>query len=195
MLPSERTHTIVDNTTPDNPKEIKFESDITDFPTATYLDVFNIYPDPHSGPLQYITERYITSTEDAIETYSNLINDTNNKSPLKHIAPLLNLNPNSADFRDSAAIRFQIPQYAADRMRQTDFFWKNRSDASTNMTSSGMTHDDDAQANLGKCEVRLYTDLHHKVLFLNNYPVYIGINPLGFINYVVKATNTQNTKL
>ena len=195
MLPKERNHKVLDTTNPDAPKEVTFESGVTDFPYAKYVDVFNIYPDPHSWPLQYVTERYITTVEDAIETYSVLISSSNNESPLKDIAPLLTLNHTQADFTDYGAIRYQIPQKIADELRAEDVFLRDKNTSSAPIRTSGQTHDTDTSANDGKCEVKLYTDVHYQVLTLNGYPIYWGKNELGFIPYVIKATNTQNTKL
>lgn len=126
MLPKDSIHTIIDNTNPDKPTEKKFESKVSDFPYAKYVDIFNIYPDPHSGPLQYVTERYITTTEDAIETFNAMIESTNNKSPLKDIVKYLNLNQGKADFTDNASIRYQIPQDIADEFRRTDYFMRQK---------------------------------------------------------------------
>jgi hypothetical protein len=195
MLPESDTHEVIDNTNPDSPKALKFESSVTDFPYAKYVDVFNIYPDPHSGALQYVTERYITTVEDAIEVYSGLIGSTNNKSPLKDVAIHLNSNNSGVNFTDNASIRYQIPQKISDDFRNEDYFLRQKTQSTLATTTAGQTHDEDMAANVGKCEVRFYTDKHHQVVFLNNYPAYVGINSLGFIPYVIKATNSQNTKL
>lgn len=48
MLPKATTHEVYDITNPTSPKELTFESSVSDFPYAKYVDVFNIYPDPHS---------------------------------------------------------------------------------------------------------------------------------------------------
>lgn len=93
-------------------QEANYENEIGDFPFARSLDVFNIFPDVYNGTLRYVTERKVTSLDGFLTTFSTIINDPANESPLKDIIPQLlsTKNQNGADFRDFGIIRDQIHQ-------------------------------------------------------------------------------------
>jgi len=167
------------------------DEDIKNYPYAKSVPIFNIYPDPYTGKLRYITERGVISHLEFMETFGAMINSKENKSPFKTSKFLMALpkkeNENQASFIDNGIITNQIHQKVNEECRERDKFSLqtgfNRADTS-NQTS---TQDEDNDVTNGLIEFKYTTYDDRIILHANNYPVYIGINFFGFINYVIKS--------
>lgn len=57
MLPDTDQETIISMLDPEHPEEINYDVALSNFPYAKTCDVFSIFPDFGTGPLQYVTER------------------------------------------------------------------------------------------------------------------------------------------
>lgn len=189
--------TIVDNMVIDK----TIETEPADYPYAKSIDVFNAFPDPqNTGELRYMTERDVTSYGEFMETWGNLINSKDNKSPLKDPDFLKALadpkNTNSADFQDFGAIRDQIYQKINDELRRTDSYERAFGQMNfANYASTNETPNDDSEVTRGMIEWKYYTRKDTIVLFANNYPVFIGPNKKGFINYIVKPATSSKVRM
>lgn len=174
--------------------EAQYENEIGNFPTATAIDVFNVFPDVYNGTMRYVTHRKVTSIDGVLNAYGSLINSEDNKSPLKDYVQFLTLdkNKNGADFRDYAIIKDQIHQQInwnhAKEDSFPDVFSNNASSTPVGMQNT-QDYDDDITSGLIEC---LYTtDDVNIVLHLNGYPVYIGPNNYGFIPFVLSSINDE----
>lgn len=165
------------------------EIETKDHPYAVNVSIFNVFPDPYSGKLRYITERDVVSYSTFNETFWHTIKSKHNRSPFKSkdFTPLLTINENNADLQDYGNIVNQIHEKVNEEFREKDKFkmpWK------TKMTSvSWVDIDEDVDVIEGLIEYKATWYEWRLVLLANNYPVYIWPNPYGFIPYVVKAAN------
>jgi hypothetical protein len=100
MLPDTDQETIISMLDPENPEEINYDVALSNFPYAKTCDVFNIFPDFGTGPLQYVTERGVNSIETFQEAFSSLIHSDDNESPFKDLIPVLANNTGVANFED-----------------------------------------------------------------------------------------------
>lgn len=174
--------------------EAQYENEIGNFPTATAIDVFNVFPDVYNGTMRYVTHRKVTSLDGVLTTYGALINSDDNESPLKDYVNYLTMkkNQNGADLRDYAIIKDQIHQQInwnhAKEDRFPDVFSNNYESTSVGAQN---TQDYDSDITDGLMECLFTTDEVNITLHINGYPVYIGPNTYGFIPFVLSSINDE----
>jgi len=164
------------------------------YPYATNVSIFNIFPDPYSGALRYITERDVVSYATFIETFGSTIRSKKNRSPFKEddFLTLLPINPNSADLQDYGNIVNQIHQKVNQEFMEKDKFDMPSKDKMTSTSWTKSDEDEDVIVWLIEYKATWYNG--RLIIIANNYPVYIGENPYGFIPYVVKAANQTKAR-
>lgn len=168
------------------------EVEAKNYPYAVNVSVFNLFPDPYSWRLRYVTERWVVSYAAFIETFWKTILGKKNRSPLKDkdFLNLLPINPNSADFEDYGNIVNQIHSQVNKEFQEKDSFKVPSSAIS--QTSSWTNSDQDPSVIEWLIEFKATWYDSRLIILANRYPVYIWPNPYGFIPYVIKAAN--NTK-
>lgn len=77
--------------------------------------------------------------------------------------------------------------------QEKDTTYNTRQTTTTSTTST--TADEDFRTTQNRVEYKYYVTKTRIVLFLNNYPVYIGKNIYGFIPYVIKPTSNADIRL
>jgi hypothetical protein len=92
------------------------------------------------------------------------------------------------DFSDPNILSYQIPQKISEEFTRNDAYLLSSNSQSHNSHSPTNLHDSDYDVNKDQVEVRVYTDVHHMTLTLNDVPFFIGKNTLGFIPYVLAST-------
>ncbi len=163
-------------------------------PYAVNIPVFNIFPDPYTWPLRYITERWVISYGEFIEVFGNTIKSKKNRSPFKDkkLLTLLPLNDNSSDFQDYWNIIHQIRQEVNKDFREKDFFKSPTVLGVDNTSGTAIDEDPDVIEWLIEFKASWYQG--RLIIIANNYPVYIWPNPYWFIPYVVKAANQTQAR-
>lgn len=170
------------------------EVDEKDFPYAVNVSIFNVFPDPYSGPLRYITERSVVSYAEFIEVFWNTIRSKKNKSPFKwdDFLSLLPINPNASDFEDYWNIVNQIHEEVNKDFMNKDNF---KTPGQMRMDSISWTPlDEDPAVIEWLIEFKATWYNGRLIIQANGYPVYIWANPFGFIPYVVKAANQTKAR-
>ncbi len=199
MLPKKSSVTMeVPTGDPANPVEtVTYSEQISNFPFAKAIDVFNIFPDVYNGTMRHCSWRQVTSLEGFHSTFSSLINDPLNESPLKDMGAALvdTKNSENADHKDYTVIKDQVHQQINWELSQEDSFPDlfSRTETTTNYQRS--SQDEDPEVTDGLIECILYTESSKMVLWANGYPVYIGDNPNGFIPFVLASTNDEKKVL
>lgn len=150
--------------------EASYENEIGNFPTATAIDVFNVFPDVYNGTMRYVTHRKVTGINGVLTTYGALIDSDDNMSPLKEYVQYIPMkkNQNNADLRDYAIIKDQIHQQINYNFAKEDSF----PDVFSNMNTLGMANtqnsqDMDSDVTDGLMECLFMTDDVNIVLHLN----------------------------
>lgn len=171
--------------------EAQYENEVGDFPTATAIDVFNVFPDVYNGTMRYVTHRKVTSMDGVLTTYGALIDSDDNMSPLKDYLEFLTMdkNRNGADFRDYAIIKDQIHQQINYNFSKEDAFPDVFSVQGSIGSQSTQDLDDDVTDGLMEC--LFTTDDVNLILHINGYPMYIGKNTYGFIPFVLSSINDE----
>lgn len=170
------------------------EVDEKNYPYAINVNIFNIFPDPYSGALRYVTERDVVSYETFIETFGHTIRSKKNRSPFKwdDFLTLLPINENAADLQDYWNIVNQIHQKVNQEFMEKDKFlmpWKTKT-----QSISWTQTDEDQDVITWLIEYKASWYNGRLIIMANNYPVYIGPNPYGFIPYVIKAANQTKAR-
>lgn len=167
------------------------ETQEMNLPYATKLSVFNIFPDPYTWPLRYITERWVVPYTDFIEAFWHLIRSKKNKSPFKKYVEYLTGNKMPwVDKTDYWNIVNQIHQKRNQELRQQDFYLRNSRDISQSQPTNE-NYDEDTSLTDDLIEFKLTTYKSRIVLIANGYPMYTWPNIYGFINYIVTAANGE----
>ncbi len=199
MLPKKPSITLeVPTNDPANPVEtIQYNNEISNFPFAKALDVFNIFPDVYNGTMRHCSWRQVTSIEGFHKTFSALIDSPLNTSPFKHLKAELTDKKNSkdADFKDYTVIKDQVHQQINWELSQEDTFPDLFSRAHTTTQHQRSSQDEDPNVTDGLIEAILYTESSKIVLWANGYPVYIGDNEANFIPFVLSSTNDEKKVL
>ena len=153
------------------------DSEVKDYPTATTLSVFNVFPDPYNGKLRYITERNVVSHFEFKQLFSSIINRADNKSPFKtpEFIDLLPLkkNQNSADFTDYGTIVDSIHQKVNEECQQQNKFIYDKDNYDSQVKNTQATPDKDKDVTDGMIEFLITTENDIITIHANNYPVYI----------------------
>lgn len=76
-----------------------------------------------------------------------------------------------------------------------DFQEKDTTYNTRQTSTTSTTADEDFRTTQNRVEYKYYVTKTRIVLFLNNYPVYIGKNIYGFIPYVIKPTSNADIRL
>lgn len=156
--------------------EASYENEVGNFPTATALSVFDIFPDVYNGIMRYITHRKVTSLEGFYDAYKVLIESDTNMSPFKDYVEFITLNENTknSDYRDFGIIKDQIHQQINSNFQKEDVFPDVFSKI-VNTSNNGITgsHDSDSNVTEGLIECLYYVDNTNIVLHANGIPVYI----------------------
>ncbi len=170
------------------------EVDEKNYPYATNVSIFNIFPDPYSWPLRYVTERDVVSYANFIEIFWATIRSKKNRSPFKedNFLPLLTINVNWADLQDYWNIVNQIHQKVNEEFMEKDKFlmpWKTKTQS---ISWTQIDEDTDVIEWLVEYKATWYNG--RLIIIANNYPVYIWENPYWFIPYVIKASNQTKAR-
>lgn len=177
--------------------EVLSDYEDADFPNATTVSMFNIFPDPYSGRLRNVTERWVVDYREFMEIFGQLISTDTNKSPFRNewFLKLLPLNKNAADHSDYGSIENEIHQKANNEAREKDKFnVTNTSQTNKDIYPTWMTADQDSDVTNWLIEF-LYTSYDGiQVLHANGYPVYIGKNIFWFIPYVIKSATQSDAR-
>lgn len=170
------------------------EVDEKNYPYAVNVSIFNIFPDPYSWRLRYVTERDVVSYATFIEIFGDTIRSKKNKSNFKldSFLPLLAINENGADLQDYWNIVNQIHEKVNQEFMEKDKFqmpWK------TKTQSISWTHtDEDKDVVTSLIEYKATWYDWRLIILANNYPVYIWPNPYWFIPYVIKPSNQTKAR-
>ena len=185
----EKTTAIINNSYVEETIEIEKKN----YPYATNVNIFNIFPDPYNGLLRYVTERWVVSYNNFIQTFWQMIRWPLNKSPLwtNEFLELLPINSNSADYDDYGNIENQIHQKYNEEQQRLDSFIENKRNQWTKRSDAA---DQDTNVTEGLIEFKITWYKTRVVLLANWYPVYIWKNPYGFIPYVVKAATETDMR-
>ena len=176
------------------PIEETIKMEEMNYPYAANVPVFNIFPDPYSWPLRYVTERWVVWYENFIETFWHLIRSKKNKSPFKEHLEFITINKNwNVDFWDYWNIVNQVHQKKNDEYRKQDFYNKNTNDL-WQKTTRNINYEDDPKLTEWLIEFKISWYKSRVVLIANWFPVYIWDNPYGFIPYVIKAANETDSR-
>jgi len=170
------------------------ETEEKDYPYADNVSIFNLFPDPYSWPLRYVTERDVVSYASFIETFWNTIRSKKNKSPFKwdDFLMLLPINQNWADLEDYGNIVNQIHEKVNLEASQKDTF---RLPFQMKMANNNWTFlDRDPEVLEWLIEFKATWYAGRLIIRANGYPVYIWENPYGFIPYVIKAANQTKAR-
>lgn len=164
------------------------------FPYATNISIFNIFPDPYTWPLRYVTERDVVSYIDFIKIFWFMIRSKANKSPFKseEFLSCLSSNPNNSDTEDYGAIVHEIHQKINKEYEESDYFTKPKFAISSPVSVDWPSKDTKVTQWLIEFKITWY--INRVVLIANNYPVYIWENPFGFIPYIVKPASNTKTR-
>ena len=160
-------------------------------PYAEEVSVFDLFPDPYTWNLRYITERNVLSYETFIAVYGWLIRDADNQSKFKDdkFLEVLPLNRNSWDTQDYWDIMEQIHKDKNSDFKDADSYQKPKnSSAASSLTS------DDTELTKGLIEIKATWYKTRLVIIANWYPVYIWKNPYWFIPYVYKASDNSKVR-
>lgn len=167
-------------------------------PYAKHVPVWNIYPDPYGNANRYVTERTVVSFSTFMQDFWHVINHPYNKSPFKKIQDFLStlpINQNSAELIDYGSIVNEILHKKNTEAMTTDSYissYQNQNAQASNTTSM---QDTDKDVTDGLIEVIYTVTEDNIVIHANNYPVYIGKNFFGFINYVVSSATDETQSL
>lgn len=164
------------------------------FPYATNISIFNIFPDPYTWPLRYVTERDVVSYIDFIKIFGFMIRSKANKSPFKEeeFLSCLSSNPNNCDTEDYGSIIHEIHQKINKEYEESDSFTKPKFAIGSPVSIDWLSKDTKVTNWLIEFKITWY--INRVVLIANNYPVYIGENPFGFIPYIVKPASNTKTR-
>lgn len=177
------------------PTEHTLERKGISVPYAKHVPVWNIYPDP-SGNNRYVSERMTTSYSTFIKDFWHVINHSENKSPFKNpdFLKTLPINQNSADLVDYGSIVNEVMHKKNTEAMNNDSYVSSYLQQST-LANNPQTQDVDKDVTDGLIEVIYTVTDDNIVIHANNYPVYIGKNFFGFINYVVQSATDETQAL
>lgn len=170
----------------------KFVQEKVEMPYAKKVDIFNIFPDPYFGQRRYVSERGVTHIKSFIEEFSALINSPDNelKHDIDHLLKNLANNSAAADKQDYGEIRTLVYQDINRTLQAQDSYYTGTKDIVAISTYQNIGDNSNVVKNLVEFIITTYEG--RVVLQANGYPLYIGKNPFGFINYVTKsATNPE----
>jgi hypothetical protein len=178
---------------------VKFTDDdqVKDYPYATHVPIFNLFPDPYNGRLRNVTERIVCSHEEFMETFGPMIRRKDNKSPLKSDAFLaaLPINQNNADLHDYGIIVNQVHEKVNEELREQDkYVLQSGFDTGLNTSNTSQTQDEDTQVTQGLIEAKFTAYVDRFVIHANGYPVCVCPNFMGFIPYVIKAAGDEGMR-
>lgn len=127
-----------------------------------------------------------------------MISHSDNKSPFKDpkfIEALpMKENKNGSDLFDYGNIVDQIYSKANEELRAKDFYNVNSNQMRKPVMNTQLTADEDSDVTKGLLEFHYGVYDDRIVLHVNGYPVYIGPNFYGFINYVIKAAGDDSIR-
>ena len=170
------------------------EVDQKNYPYATAVSIFNIFPDPYNWILRYVTERWVIDYNSFIEAFGHMIRSKNNESPFNNddFLSLLPINNSEAKFDDYWNILNQIHEKINDEFREKDKFQINKDNWVWSTNTTNIDENTDVTDWLIEFKITYYKN--RAVLIANWYPVYIWKNPYWFIPYVVKPANSTDAR-
>ncbi len=179
------------------PIEDTYTPDIGDVPYVEHVDVFKIFPDQGTGNLSYVTERDVVPIDTALQMFSGLINHKSNTSPLKDpdFVKNLVLNDNGANKTDYGSVRNEVHSEINQQLRDKDTTYLTEHSTTSTTSTTHNRVDKDIRTTQNRVEYKYYVTKTRIVLFINNYPVYIGANIYGFIPYIIKPTSNADIRL
>lgn len=176
------------------PMPMKFVQEEMEMPYAKKVDIFNIFPDPYFGLNRYVSERGVTNIKSFVDEFSSLIYSPDNelKFDIDHLIKNLNNNTSGADYTDYGDIRTLVYKDVNDQLGASDTYHTTSNNNIPYIQKNTADYAQDTNVTKNLTEFVITTYENRTVLKANGYPVYIGKNPFGFINYVTKsATNSE----
>lgn len=145
--------------------------------------------------MSYVVERDVVTVDSALKVFSGLIFSEKNKSPFKDKEFIANIaiNTNNADMDDYSSVRMDVF-----REKNASFQSVDTTNRATRMIQSAQAVngiDKDSRINQNRVEYKYYVSNQMMVLTLNDYPVYIGENIFGFINYAIRPTSNSDVRM
>jgi len=169
------------------------------YPYATMVPIFDVFPDPYSGLLRNVTERKVIPYSEFFRIFWEEIKSDKNVSPFKDesFLKLLPLNANWANFTDYGNITNQVHQKINEDLRIKDKYLDDSKTANTTNTSTTADQTVDVTEWLMEVLRTVYED--RVVIHANNFPVcfpkeWVNNNELWFINYVIQSSNESNAR-
>lgn len=196
ILPPARTrkYTVIgkkEDGTPDV-KEVEYADNVGDFPFAKYVPIFELFPDPANSRPRYVTRRSVVSHKSFMQSFEALITSTDNELGASTIAELvkcLPINPHGADKNNYNNARNIVHRDYNIKFRATDV---SQYDANGNFSQESASSINSTEVTEELIEYKYYTTDNRIVLIANEYPVYVGINPFGFIPFeIMSASDPQ----
>lgn len=196
ILPSAKTrkYTVIgknEDGTP-NVKEVEYADNVWDFPFAKYVPIFELFPDPANSRPRYVTRRSVVSHKSFMQSFGDLISSTDNElgaSTIEELVKCLPINANAADKNSYNNARNIVHRDYNIKFRATDV---SQYDANGNFSPESASSINNTEVTAELIEYKYYTTENRIVLMANDYPVYIGINPFGFIPFeIMSASDPQ----
>jgi len=175
-----------------NIKEVEYTDSIWGFPFAKYVPIFELFPDPANAKSRYVTRRSVVSHKSFMQSFWELINSEDNElwaSTIEELVKCLPLNSNSADKNNYNTARSIVHRDYNIKFRATDTSqygsdWAIVPETWSDISNTAITNE--------LIEYKYYTTDDRMVIIGNNYPLYVGINPFGFIPFeIMSASDPQ----
>lgn len=181
-----------------NWKNIKEEVELEELsvPYAKVVSIFNVFPDPYTWKLRYVTERWVISYLEFIETFGWMIRSEANESNLnsEDFLQTLVLQTKDANFDDYGNIVQQVHQKQNEKNKQRDFYDDNQSISKNIPATVYSTPDKNREVTKDLIEFKITWYNSRVVLIANWCPVYIGKNPYWFIPYIIKPASQTDMR-
>ena len=169
--------------------EEKIDTEEISTPYTSMVSIFNIFPDPYTWPLRYVTERWVVPYQNFIEAFWHLIRNKNNKSPLKDYVKYIVWNEHeTVDKTDYWNIINQIHRERNKELKIEDYYLKN----SKNNDSNQQNFDENEDFTEDLIEFKITTYKSRIVLIANWYPMYVWPNIYWFVNYIVASVTWES---
>lgn len=127
-----------------------------------------------------------------MQSFGDLISSTDNElgaSTIEELVKCLPINANAADKNSYNNARNIVHRDYNIKFRATDV---SQYDANGNFSPESASSINNTEVTAELIEYKYYTTENRIVLMANDYPVYIGINPFGFIPFeIMSASDPQ----
>lgn len=182
------------------PQKMKYKTNEQNHPTCRAVSPYDIFPDPIGGDMRFCFERRIINQFTLYKEFQGLVESSANeldKKATKAILENISINLNGADLKDYGCISNNNLFYKNEKYRSLDNTYNqsnsmNPQDSVPYYASSQSDPNEDMTNMVNMVEVKVGYYQHKMMVMANNYPIFIGENPFGFIPYViVPASHTR----